>query len=480
MAAQRDEGDDFDQRDWDEVLDAEFERKPSASRALVPTFEQPLAHSDYWVRKPVPIERDLNNVARRLLEEANLAGEEMYYAWGKGENRVEGGSIILAMSMARCWGNCVVEQRPMQETHDAYIFTARFIDLETGTTYDRQFRQSKRWTVHGKFDASRKEDIRFQIGQSKAARNVILRSLPEYLKNKAIAKAKEGVRVKLEALIKDKGIAFAQDIIIGALEKEGVPLERILDYCGVADVNGLDIDKIVELRGNLAAIQNGEDHADNIFPPTEAEAAAKKPVDPVVQSDLTETVAALAGKSRRPATGSKPAAAPQKTPEPTVTTPQPEKPNRRRPPTSGTVAAPTKLELLAEHLAKAKTADELEAMWKKFFEYHQIPESDQDAAEEIYDKNFDRIDGIGEVSNQEVEPEKPNPVVETPPPPTGEVSDKAKEYVLQFANSKTAGGVNKILERAEKPEAAFSAADIAFIRQKHAERVRQMQQQNGE
>src|ERR1700733_12715611 len=122
------------------------------------------------VQKP----RSLVVVKKRLDEEAALAGEDFFYGWGAGKDRVEGPSVGLAMAAVRCWGNCAIEALPVQDLGDSWVFTSAFIDLETGFTLTRQFRQSKKWTVHGKMDGERKDDVRFQIGQSKSARNVAL------------------------------------------------------------------------------------------------------------------------------------------------------------------------------------------------------------------------------------------------------------------------------------------------------------------
>jgi len=103
------------------------------------------------VQKP----RILAEVEQRLLQEADQAGEDFYYGWGAGKDRVEGPSVGLALAAARCYGNCAVEMAPVQDTFDAWIFTASFIDLETGFTLSRQLRQSKRWIVYGKHDEAR-------------------------------------------------------------------------------------------------------------------------------------------------------------------------------------------------------------------------------------------------------------------------------------------------------------------------------------
>ena len=142
--------------------------------------------------------RTLANVQHRLTEEAMLASERFFYGWGQGDSRIEGASIKCALAVARCYGNCSIEMSPVQETDDSWVFTANFVDHETGFTLARQFRQSKKHVVHGKHDEFRKQDIRFQIGQSKAIRNVVLNAVPIGLVDGAMDAAKAQVGVKLD------------------------------------------------------------------------------------------------------------------------------------------------------------------------------------------------------------------------------------------------------------------------------------------
>ena len=223
--------------------------------------------------------RDLQDVRKRLIEESRLMGESAFYGWGAGKDAIEGPSVKIAMAAVRCWGNCSVEAMPLQETHDAYVFTSRFIDLETGYTLERQFRQSKRSIVYGKHDEERKADIRFQIGQSKSARNVVLNALPEWLIDEAVDVAKEGVREKVENYIKANGIAAAVDMVVRGLVKAAVPEPLILTKCGKAKREALTVDDIVMLRGCLKAIQDGAERASELFPsvdqPKHTDLAAK-------------------------------------------------------------------------------------------------------------------------------------------------------------------------------------------------------------
>lgn len=218
------------------------------------------------VQKP----RALAEVKRRCLEEANLAGEALYYGWGAGKDRIEGPSVKCAMIAFRNWGNCANEMLPIQETPSAYIMTAAAIDLETGVTIMRQFRQAKNWTVYGRHDDARKDDIRFQIGQSKAQRNVILNFLPEWLIEGMIDQAKEGVRTKLEAYINKNGLEAARNLAMKALAKHSVTQERVEDRLGVK-IGGWDIETLVILKGDIKALDDGAESPEVLFPIKQAE-----------------------------------------------------------------------------------------------------------------------------------------------------------------------------------------------------------------
>lgn len=223
--------------------------------------------------------RSLTEVQRRLMEEAALMGDAGFYGWGAGKDAIEGPSEALAFAAARCWGNTAIEYAPVVEGPDAYFFTAYFVDLETGFTLGRPFRQSKKWTVYGKLDDERKADVRFQIGATKAGRNVILKALPSWLIDKAMEQCKAGVRDGLEKLIAQKGIAAAQDAALKALAKHGVKEEDVLRKFSVAARSALDLDRLVIIKGDLAALQRGDVRASEIYPPPEASNSGAKASD---------------------------------------------------------------------------------------------------------------------------------------------------------------------------------------------------------
>lgn len=247
--------------------------------------------------------RELPAVEKRVLTEAAVAGERFFYGWGAGKDRIEGGSIDLAMCLVRNWGNCAVEMQPIQETADAWVFTASLVDLETGFTLSRQFRQSKRHVVHGKHDEARKEDIRFQIGQSKAIRNVVLNALPKWLADKAIEAAKDNVIELVNRAIATKGLAEIQRISVERLTAHGVTPDMILLKFGRPTIAALTPEDLVVMRADNTALHEGQDTLENLYSPpgkeqpnSSSDAAADPP------KSRTQAAAAKAvSKSEKPA-----------------------------------------------------------------------------------------------------------------------------------------------------------------------------------
>lgn len=238
--------------------------------------------STYTTAVSVQKPRKIEDVDRRLQQEAALAGEDFYYGWSvkdaKGKaSRIEGPSVDLALSAARCYGNCALESLPVQDAGDSWIFTGAFVDLETGFTLTRQFRQSKKSVVHGRLDDERKDDVRFQIGQSKALRNVVINALPPSLIRHALEKAKEGVREKIEAYVAKNGLPAAVEICLKALLKCGVKESAVLSRLSIADAKAITLDHLVMLRGDLTAIESGREYADSLYPSEEPADAGAKP-----------------------------------------------------------------------------------------------------------------------------------------------------------------------------------------------------------
>lgn len=223
------------------------------------------------------VDRDLKRIEAKAKEEANLLGSLGFYGWGNGKDRVEGPSWELAKALIRVYGNCSLDMEPVQDLPDSWIMTARVVDLETGYSISRQFRQSKKWAVHGKFDEARKEDIRFQIGQSKSLRNVVLSFLPGWLVDRALDASKGGVRELIESAIAKNGMEAVVARCIQRCERIGVDEARLLDCMGRKTRQAITVEDLVIIQGGISVVESGQDTAESVFPAVTVDPQAGAP-----------------------------------------------------------------------------------------------------------------------------------------------------------------------------------------------------------
>ncbi|MEJ5359901.1 MAG: hypothetical protein WHT06_14670 [Desulfobacterales bacterium] len=225
------------------------------------------------VQKP----RSISRMVAQVLAEAEQAGSSFYYRW-EVENRrsgsrseVIGGSIDLAAAIFRAYGNCAMEIQ-CNETPTHYFFTATMIDLESGMSWPRMFRQRKAQEI-GRFDADRQEDIVFQIGQSKAMRNAILSVMPRWVVEKAIETARNA---EIRRLAGKENIELARAEVLRYFGKLGVSRERIEAKIGKS-IDEAGPDELADLRATATAIKDRMTTAAEAFPEPEKEAQKDEP-----------------------------------------------------------------------------------------------------------------------------------------------------------------------------------------------------------
>ncbi len=149
--------------------------------------------------KRVAVPRDSGRVFSIINASAASFGDQYTYAWDAKDKRtgrksqIEGGTIKLANMLQRAYGNCMTDC-DVSETPTHLIFKAYFVDFETGMSASRLFQQRKSQNT-GMGDVERQADIVFQIGQSKAIRNVVLNALSDYATH-AIEESKKGMLKK--------------------------------------------------------------------------------------------------------------------------------------------------------------------------------------------------------------------------------------------------------------------------------------------
>lgn len=226
----------------------------------------------------VAIKRDIRSILTTIKTLAAGAGQQFYYSWSvndRANNRqslVEGLGIKGAMAVATCYGNCRVDAVIAQETQSHVTFAARFVDFETGFTLTRLFQQRKNQNT-GMKDKDRAADLVFQIGQSKAIRNVIIQALPTYCEE-----AKEAAKSALIGRIADNPDG-ARNHILGRLEDLGIEVNRVERVVG-RTVAKWSAQHMARIWAELTAIQDGLADADDLYPiggNTDDEATASPP-----------------------------------------------------------------------------------------------------------------------------------------------------------------------------------------------------------
>jgi hypothetical protein len=224
--------------------------------------------SQYCTAIQVVKPRQLKLVQQMVLSEVELEPESCYYSWDvndrhspTGKKTIIGATIGLEMSIARNFGNCAIDIE-IQEQPDAYIFIPAFLDLESGFTFRRAFRQNRVQDIGKKYDPERAEDMRFQIGQSKAIRNVIRNATPKALTNTAIDRARDLVRDHITA----DGIEKTREKVLSGFKLMNIELKHLAEYTGIPDPAKWNIDVLERLITLGKALKNGDIMPGEAFP----------------------------------------------------------------------------------------------------------------------------------------------------------------------------------------------------------------------
>lgn len=231
--------------------------------------------------QPVAVERDETRVLAKIKALAAAAGDDWYYRYPVKNNRtgqtdtIEGPSIKCANNVARIYGNCQVDLRALDEG-EHWLFYARFVDLETGFSMTRAFQQRKGQTNIGGKDDGRKLDIAFQIGQSKAIRNVVCNAL-ETFTNYAFEESKASLVAKIGQRMEP-----TRAKILDRLREMEIDLHRVEAVVGRAAKDWLAPD-MARIIAEIKSVEDGMASASETWPIKEppidakAEPAAPEP-----------------------------------------------------------------------------------------------------------------------------------------------------------------------------------------------------------
>lgn len=236
----------------------------------------------------VAVMRDESVVLQRLKLFAAQAGDDFFYQWNTKnkdgtKGTIEGASISCALYVVRAYGNCDVDVR-VQDIGSHWVFYARFTDFETGFRLQRAYQQRKNQST-GIKDADRQLDIVFQIGQSKAIRNVVCNALRPFT-DYAFEEAKAGLVEKV-----GKRLDYYRGKVLDRFREMDVAIDRIEKVIGRTCDKWLARD-IARVIAELQSVSDGMASVDDLWPP--ALAGADRP-------DRANYVEGQAAAEQRPA-----------------------------------------------------------------------------------------------------------------------------------------------------------------------------------
>ena len=184
------------------------------------------------------------------------------------DKRIQGPSVKLAEIMLGAWGNARVEGTIVSE--DSRFVTAM------GTCWDMErnvaFRQTVRRRITGRDGRKYSEDMIAQTSNaatSIAMRNVICRTIPRSFTDK-VYQAAQLASVGKGTLAQKRAAA------LDWFSKKGYDAVRVYRLLEVGGLEDIGIDQIIELRGIVNAVQDGEATLEDIFDPKPESDAARK------------------------------------------------------------------------------------------------------------------------------------------------------------------------------------------------------------
>ena len=259
-----------DVNDRRNALDA-FAQAPSRDVVSAPSVQPMMSPGDrVFGAQQVAVYRDEARILQKLAALGAAAGDDWFYRFPvKSKNGqksfIEGPSIKLANDVARIYGNCEVDTRVI-DLGASWLIYARFTDFESGYALTRPFQQDKGASRLGGDDQARKLDIAFQIGVSKAIRNVVTNALQTFA-DYAFEAARNSLVEKI-----GKDVQKWRNEMLVRLKDRGVDSQRVEFVLGraSADWTAPDIAKVIAM---MKAVADGMATIDETFPPKDKQVA---------------------------------------------------------------------------------------------------------------------------------------------------------------------------------------------------------------
>lgn len=250
---------------------AVFARREDDNAAIAVQQALPPVHIRPVGAQAITIRRDPSAILANLKQNAAAFGDEWVYSWDvndkhskrpDGKTTIEGPTVKLANDLARTYGNCTVEIARVEDIGTHWVFYARFVDFETGYEYTRPFQQRKAQGQGQGMQADRQQDIAFQIGASKAARNCVVNALGSYT-DFALTAAKQSMIGRVE-----KHLADYRQKVVERLTSYGVLARVEKTWATVA--KDWDVRTVAKLVAQLQAVKEGMTTIEELYPDPDA------------------------------------------------------------------------------------------------------------------------------------------------------------------------------------------------------------------
>lgn len=248
-----------------EVLSSEA---PPPGRALAMTGDDltklSALHFAPITARRCEVERTQATILRDIREAAAMSSNDFYYSFpvkkrGGGVDYIEGISVDGAMACVTAYRNAEVDCRPVDIGH-SWVFLGRFIDHERGVSVIRPFLQRKvGGSQLGGVDEGRRIEIAFNIGASKATRNVVANAIRPYT-NFCFEESKQD-------LVKRVGLKLPETKAktLLRLEELGIDLKRVEAQFGRA-ASEWTAREVAGLITQIKSVQQGLATPDMIWP----------------------------------------------------------------------------------------------------------------------------------------------------------------------------------------------------------------------
>lgn len=223
----------------------------------------------------VDVKRQIPAILQEVRQMCAAFGDTYVYSWEvnnrqKGtKDTIKGPTIKLAMMLVQAFGNCSVDM-DVSETATHWTFKSWFMDYEKGTSLSRLFQQRKSQNT-GMKDADRASDLVFQIGQSKAARNVVVNALSSFT-SYAMEESEKGLLKKFQT---PEAIDEAWLFMERTMEQHGIDQTRVEAVIGRRRKD-FTIPNLAKVYMMFRGIAEGMTSADDQFPTLEAAAEMRE------------------------------------------------------------------------------------------------------------------------------------------------------------------------------------------------------------